>query len=113
MLIPMELPFGSPLPLSKATMMATWLRQFLFDGGPGVSSLSTTLPLLAGEYGQPILAGGRDLIMVEQRGNFFSEPHLTCPEVSEAFRQTTLQELNFEEEAAPCSLMAIGHAGSD
>jgi pimeloyl-ACP methyl ester carboxylesterase len=67
------------------------------DGGPGASSLGTTLPLLAGEYGQPILAGGRDLIMVEQRGNFFSEPHLTCPEVSEAFRQTTLQELNFEE----------------
>jgi len=66
------------------------------DGGPGFSSLST-LPMLAGEFGQPIVQGGRDLIMVDQRGNFFSEPALTCPEVFEAFRQITLQELNAEE----------------
>ena len=49
------------------------------DGGPGQSTMPL-LPFLLGELGQPVFAQ-RDLIIVEQRGNYFSEPDLLCEEV--------------------------------
>ena len=49
-------------------------------GGPGGSALDSILPLVLGENGKGLLAQ-RDVIVFEQRGVKYNEPHLTCPEL--------------------------------
>ena len=50
-------------------------------GGPGATGLDNLLPLVLSAHGQTILAQ-RDVIVFEQRGVKYTEPHLTCPEVT-------------------------------
>ncbi len=50
-------------------------------GGPGGVALDNLLPLVLNESGAALLAQ-RDVIFIEQRGVKYTEPHLTCPEVT-------------------------------
>ena len=49
-------------------------------GGPGGSAMDSILPLVLGENGKDLLAH-RDVIVFEQRGVKYNDPHLTCPEL--------------------------------
>src|SRR5579864_7025405 len=56
---------------------------FIAQGGPGGSSIDSFAQLLISDPAtRP--AADRDLIVWDQRGTLFSEPALTCPEVSKA-----------------------------
>lgn len=46
-------------------------------GGPGESALSAYVPLFASSFGTPFLEQ-RDVILVEQRGTYYSKPALLC-----------------------------------
>jgi pimeloyl-ACP methyl ester carboxylesterase len=84
-----DVPYSRSIQLAvaviKASTPGTSDPIVFIDGGPGLSSLHTTFPLLLGFYGQPVRQSGRDLIMFEQRGNFASKPNLQCNEVADAF----------------------------
>ena len=49
----------------------------MLQGGPGISALSTFVPLMASPFGEPFLKR-RDVILIEQRGNYFAKPALLC-----------------------------------
>src|SRR5579871_6545378 len=60
---------------------------FIAQGGPGGSSIDSFAQLLVSEPAvRP--AADRDLIVWDQRGTLFSEPALTCPEMSKEDLQT-------------------------
>ncbi|MBN1483545.1 MAG: alpha/beta fold hydrolase [Chloroflexia bacterium] len=63
------------------------------SGGPGGSILEF-IDLNFGQAFEPILAGGRDLILLDQRGVGLSEPALDCPNV----RELSLELLDNEQE---------------
>jgi pimeloyl-ACP methyl ester carboxylesterase len=64
------------------------------SGGPGEAALPTAQRFLT--KGQ---AGNRDVILMEQRGTGRAEPHLDCPEVTEAFTTILGAAASFEAEA--------------
>jgi pimeloyl-ACP methyl ester carboxylesterase len=64
------------------------------SGGPGEAALPAAERFLM--KGQ---TGNRDVILLEQRGTGRSEPHLDCPEVTEAFTTIIGAAASFEEEA--------------
>ena len=49
----------------------------MVQGGPGTSALSTFVPLMASQFGEPFLEQ-RDVVVLEQRGTYFSRPSLFC-----------------------------------
>jgi pimeloyl-ACP methyl ester carboxylesterase len=51
-----------------------WL---MLEGGPGTSAISTFVPLMASPFGEPFLAK-RDVVVLEQRGTYYSRPALFC-----------------------------------
>ncbi len=73
-------------------------------GGPG----STTMP--SAQYMKYYkYLDDRDFILIEQRGNYYAEPHLDCPEWSRAVHQSNLPNFNtnlndslFTEAAKSC-----------
>ena len=71
-------------------------------GGPG----STTMP--SAQYMNYYkYLDDRDFILVEQRGNYYANPHLDCPEWSKAIYQSNLPSLRAEEVDSLFSLAAI------
>jgi hypothetical protein len=76
-------------------------------GGPG----STTMPSAQYmKYYQYL--DDRDLILFEQRGNYYAEPHLACPEWANAVYLSNLP--GFEESQSDSLLMkAVVIAGKD
>jgi len=73
-------------------------------GGPGSTTMPTAQYMNYYKY-----LDDRDLILVEQRGNYYAKPHLDCPEWSQAFYEsnqpnfdvTKYDEL-FEKSARAC-----------
>ncbi len=62
-------------------------------GGPG----STTMPsAVYMEYYKYL--DDRDFILFEQRGNYYAQPHLGCPEWAQAFYESNLPDFNSNEE---------------
>ncbi len=55
----------------------------LNNGGPGDSNFEGFFPLLASPLGDAILAQ-RDVVIIELRGLYYSQPNLVCEEVFEA-----------------------------
>lgn len=49
----------------------------MVQGGPGTSALSTFVPLMASQFGRPFLEQC-DVILLEQRGTYYSQPNLFC-----------------------------------
>ncbi len=68
-------------------------------GGPGGSGLDSILPLVLGTNGQALLAQ-RDVIVFEQRGVKYTDPHLTCPEVRAVEHDYIGQDIPTEVELA-------------
>jgi pimeloyl-ACP methyl ester carboxylesterase len=62
-------------------------------GGPGESALSAWAPPFASPFGE-LLRSNRDVILLEQRGTFYSRPSLHCPEATAAERQIVLAGLD-------------------
>ncbi len=61
-------------------------------GGPG----ETTMP--SAQYADYFdYLDERDFILIEQRGNYYAKPHLSCPEWSKAVHQSNLLGLSQEE----------------
>ena len=67
---------------------------FMAQGGPGGSSLEI-FPLLM--LNSPIRAG-RDIVIFDQRGTFYSEPNLLCPELDQLTEETIELDLTPAEE---------------
>lgn len=68
------------------------------QGGPGGSTLDAfgaQLPQLA-----DILRQSRDVVLIEQRGTLYSEPSLTCPELTEFGIESLGDNLSVEESLA-------------
>lgn len=64
-------------------------------GGPG----STTMP--SAQYMNYYkYLDDRDFILVEQRGNYYAQPHLDCPEWSKAIYRSNLPEFDSQEHDA-------------
>ena len=79
-----ERPGGDRIRLAVATFRSTATEPaaeplVLERGGPGESTLGTFIPALASPIGERLRAR-RDLVLVEQRGTFYSQPSLSCPE---------------------------------
>ena len=56
-------------------------------GGPGRSTMSSAQYMKYYRY-----LDDRDVILVEQRGTYYAEPHLACPEWDEALSKSSLKE---------------------
>ncbi|MEQ8675425.1 MAG: alpha/beta fold hydrolase [Aggregatilineales bacterium] len=68
------------------------------QGGPGGSTLTLfgeLLPAVTDFYRQE-----RDVILIEQRGTLFSEPSLTCPELTDRGIELLNQDISAEESLA-------------
>jgi len=68
-------------------------------GGPGGSGLDGILPLVLSKKGEALLAQ-RDVIVYEQRGVKYTDPHLACPEVTKVKQAHIGEEVPAEEELA-------------
>jgi pimeloyl-ACP methyl ester carboxylesterase len=70
----------------------------LLQGGPGGSGI-TYFSSLANRQtiGSAALRADRDLIILEQRGTFFSQPQLRCPEVVEDISKLQFQHPNLSD----------------
>ena len=73
-------------------------------GGPGSTTMPTAQYMNYYKY-----LDDRDFILVEQRGNYYANPHLDCPEWSQAVYKSTQQNLEtkdydkvFENAAKKC-----------
>ena len=66
----------------------------MLQGGPGGSTIEDfSTPLLSTSR----LLTNRDIILFDQRGTFYSEPSLTCPEYDQLTLETLNQDLSDEE----------------
>ncbi len=95
-------PEGKTIQLAVAVVQAGGERTVadpivILDGGPGVSSMSLTLPFVAGPMGAPLRDAGRDIVLIEQRGNYHSKPALTCPEVFGVLSKAIETDQNVEQ----------------
>lgn len=91
-------PGGKTIQLAVAILHSTSAHPasdplIMLQGGPGTSALSTFVPLMASPFGDPFLAQ-RDVILLEQRGAYYSRPTLFCSadETSAACRARLLAE---------------------
>ncbi|QLG44688.1 alpha/beta fold hydrolase [Costertonia aggregata] len=73
-------------------------------GGPGSTTMPTVQYMNYYKY-----LDDRDFILVEQRGNYYAQPHLDCPEWSKAIYKSNLPNFNaanhdalFEKAAKDC-----------
>jgi pimeloyl-ACP methyl ester carboxylesterase len=66
-------------------------------GGPGGALLSGLGPALSGSF-RAALAPDRDLILLDQRGTGYSQPSLTCPEVTKLDEQYADQQISRSEQ---------------
>jgi pimeloyl-ACP methyl ester carboxylesterase len=71
----------------------------LLQGGPGSSTISTYFSAFAGNSNNPILAQ-RDVILLEERGTYHTEPSLDCPEFLEQELQELVEDISGEESLA-------------
>ncbi len=85
-------------------------------GGPGGSGLEFLFISFDVAYA-PVLATGRDLIILDQRGIGYSEPALDCPEVAELGRELLDWEIDGEilsdEESAELFLDTVAACEED
>ncbi len=88
-------PEGERIELAVMIIEATDARRqpdplFIAQGGPGGSTLDSFASILVGDPAyRP--ATNRDLVLWDQRGTLYSRPYLSCPEVSQADLQSTLE----------------------
>lgn len=61
-------------------------------GGPGSTSMPTAQYMDYYKY-----LDDRDFILVEQRGNYYAKPHLSCPEWSEAIYQSNQSDFDLAD----------------
>ncbi|MGQ0603269.1 MAG: alpha/beta fold hydrolase, partial [Anaerolineales bacterium] len=69
----------------------------MLQGGPGGSSIDVFTQVLFPLGGGSPLRRNRDLILFDQRGTLYSEPALTCPEITQLTEDTIEQRLSVEE----------------
>jgi len=61
-------------------------------GGPGSTTIPSSQYMNYYKY-----LDDRDFILVEQRGNYYAQPHLNCPEWAQAIYQSNLPDFNKKE----------------
>jgi pimeloyl-ACP methyl ester carboxylesterase len=97
-------PQGNQIRLAVATLRSTATEPapeplVLERGGPGESTLGNFIPALASALGER-LRSRWDLVLVEQRGTFYSQPSLACPEWNREMTARLVLPLNAREERA-------------
>ncbi|GIK43908.1 MAG: hypothetical protein BroJett011_77410 [Chloroflexota bacterium] len=105
-------PSGPTIRLAVTTLPSTAKNPapdplFMAQGGPGGSSLEL-FPLFM--LSSPIREE-RDIVIFDQRGTYYSEPNLLCPELDELTRETL--ELDLSQEEADRRSMAAYQACGD
>ncbi|MCL4300336.1 MAG: alpha/beta fold hydrolase [Anaerolineae bacterium] len=105
-------PDGPTIRLAVTTLPSTARNPapdplFMAQGGPGGSSLEL-FPLFM--LSSPIREE-RDIVIFDQRGTYYSEPNLLCPELDELTRETL--ELDLSQEEADRRSMAAYQACGD
>lgn len=73
------------------------------EGGPGGSAIES-----AGFWAGSPLLESRDIILFEQRGTHYSDPFLTCPEITDEGILNFQRDIGFEEEIASETRVAAG-----
>lgn len=93
-------PHGPTIQLAIATIKSRSANPapdplVMMQGGPGGSTIHTFINLLFSSGGR--LSANRDLILLEQRGTYYSTPVLTCPEIIAETIETLNQDLSLDE----------------
>jgi pimeloyl-ACP methyl ester carboxylesterase len=70
---------------------------FMVQGGPGGTILNDFPTLMTDLPFGDIMLADRDVVMIEQRGTFYSEPNLICDEDEAFVRENIERELGAEE----------------
>ena len=71
----------------------------LIRGGPGESTLDVFAPVVASSVGKQLLTT-RDIVLIELRGTYYSDPALTCPEWDTYIDEHLGTDIRIEEDLA-------------